>query len=811
MRDQAFPEGLQPAFRLRIKKQLYDSALRAYEGQKFEESLTVIRKALQESMEKPARETEPSVRDGAVLVARNLQQLRRYDECREWLQGAETEGLLPEGDPDGVLIELWIKWSEGRYQEIVREAELYIEFYSGRLHPLLAEFLFIRGNTYLKLGLLEASLADCGAAYAFFRILKKREEQAEVSNVLGIITFQQSRYMDSLQWLHESLEINEDLGLTRRSGDNHLNIGLAHYKIGEYEQARQYLDLAVQANEEIDSPNLLCRAKIALGHVDRLMRDFTSARSNLMAAYTHATQRHLAREECLALEFLGDVFRDEDKPHEARRYYARGMAVAQRIAPEGDLVMELLRRDGESLELMDRPAEASPLLERARRMAARQGDRFEEGVILRCLAAAAAKLKNWKQARDYIESSVAFLEGIHARHEQAVAHLWAARFFEIRAANRRRKTLPAGWLEEAVQHAVSAQRLFRALGVEHWIQEAERIVSSLAWLHLNEIGASNKARGVISSSEAEVTGNVVAVSAAMRTILQQADTYAGFDEPVLVTGETGTGKELIARRIHQLSERRQGVFVAVNCAAIPATLFEREFFGHRKGAYTGAEDDRPGFVAQAHGGTLFLDEVGELPLELQPKLLRLLHDGTFSRLGDPEELSADVRLVAATNAQLDGLVSEGRFRQDLNFRLKVLEINLTPLRERRDDILPLLQHYLCHVTGHQATVWHYFNNESVQALRRYAWPGNVREVIMVARRAHISLQSTGQTHVQLGSGPEALVLTGPARSGDNDEITRRRVLVTLEETGGNKAEAARQLGVSRQTLYRWLQRYGIPA
>jgi len=811
MHNQAYPEGLLPAFRLKLRKEQYESAQQLYEEQRFTESLAILKKALLNPVDIAAAGGEPSVRDGAILVAWNLHQLRQYEECREWLRRSFTEGLLPETDPEAVLIELWIMWSEGRYQEIIEEANPHIERYSGRLHPLLAEFLFIRGNTLLKLGQLKASLEDCGAAYAFFRVLKKRKEQAEVCNVLGVIAFQQSKYEDSLIWLHESLEINEELKLTRRIGDNYLNIGLANYKKGDYEGAQQYLAMAVQAHHEVESPNLLCRAKIALGNVYRLVCDFTTARSNLMAAYTIATQRHLAREECLALEFLGDVLRDEGKPREARRYYARGLAIAQRIAPEGDLVMELLRRDGECLELMDRPSEALPLLERARRMAAHQGDRFEEGVILRCMAAAAAKLKDWKKAHSSIETALAFLEGIHARHELAMAHLWAARFLEARTKTGRKKSLPNSLLEEALQHAISAQQLFRGLGVPTWLEAADQVFSSLAWLHLQQVGAQDKARGIISSAEAKINGDVVAVSSQMRGAIQRADTYAGFDEPVLVTGATGTGKELIARRIHQHSARSGKPFVAVNCPAIPATLFEREFFGHRQGAYTGAENDRPGFVAQADGGTLFLDEVGELPLELQPKLLRLLQEATYTRLGDPEEFSADIRLVAATNSNLDQLVTEKRFRQDLNFRLKVLEINLAPLSERRDDILPLLQHYLSRISGQPATVWHYFGNDSIQALRRYSWPGNVREVIMVAQRAHISLQSEGRTFVQLGAGPEAIILTGPSHNGDTDDITRRRVIQKLEETGGNKAEAARHLGVSRQTLYRWLKRYGIPA
>ena len=195
----------------------------------------------------------------------------------------------------------------------------------------------------------------------------------------------------------------------------------------------------------------------------------------------------------------------------------------------------------------------------------------------------------------------------------------------------------------------------------------------------------------------------------MTRVLQLCDHYAVSDEPVLVTGETGTGKDLVCRRLHARSRRWAKPFVAVNCAAIPANLFERELFGNARGAYTGASTTGEGWIDQATGGTLFLDEIGELETPMQAKLLRLLDQGDFFRVGDPHVRRADVRIVAATNADLSACVAQGRFRADLRYRLIGLEIVIPPLRKRRRDIIPLLQHFLTQLVGHDADITDYLS------------------------------------------------------------------------------------------------------
>ncbi len=819
MPDQAHPEGPRAACGSRDTSRLLEAAREGFRRHRFAETLALTGKALQQTGEDrplPAA----TARELAVLGAWSLQGLRRFEDCRRWLERAEAQGWLRSGDPEAALIGLWMRWSAGEYREVVAAADRYLQRSGPRLDYLTAEYMLLRGIARSRLGELDGATDDCESARSLYLILGQEERRAEACNVLGTIDLQRSRYERALRWLRESLRINESLGLQRRLGDNCLNIGIACYKRGEYEKSRLSLQRALEAAPERSNPSLRCRILLALGNVQRLRGERAAARRDLGLAYELATRQRMAREESLALEFLGDVQRDEGRAEDALRWYARARAIADRISPEGDLVAELMRREGECLAMLGRVADSGTVLERARDLAGRLGERFEEGAALRALAALEAE--DAERSAELLARAIELFEEIEASHELALTHLQAARLAESRAAARDGAGGPE--VERALRQALLAERLFRRLGAEEGRRQADELIGRLAGRHLERVGSAQAAglpggeprighpaalrharRGGGAGTGRRRDDGFVAASARIRSVLQQADAFAAFDEAVLVRGETGTGKDLLARRIHENSPRREGPFVAVNCAAVPAALFEREFFGNRRGAYTGAEADTPGYVAQAEGGTLFLDEIGELPWELQAKLLRLLQDGTYTRLGDPAEYRADVRLVAATNADLDALVAERRFRQDLHFRLKMLELVLPPLRERREDVLPLLRHFLRHY-GAAGGPADYFDRRSLRLLRRYGWPGNVREVQMVARRAHIGLASEGRVRIELESGGRTLLLTGPERAAGDPDAADRRLAEALDDTGGNKAEAARLLGVSRQTVYRWLRR-----
>ena len=310
------------------------------------------------------------------------------------------------------------------------------------------------------------------------------------------------------------------------------------------------------------------------------------------------------------------------------------------------------------------------------------------------------------------------------------------------------------------------------------------------------------------SADKQLPPTVVSRSPLMQAVFRDASLVAASESRVLLTGESGVGKEVLADVIHAWSGRAGGPLVKVNCAAIPETLLESELFGHERGAFTGATAQRIGRFEQAARGTIFLDEIGEMSPKLQAKLLRVTQDGRFQRLGANAEIHTDARILAASNRNLEEEVKAGRFREDLYYRLNVVELSVPPLRERPEDILPLANHFIAQFSKGKAR----FSSAVNECLERYAWPGNVRELRNAMERA--SLLSHGELilpdHLpnKLRAAPDASALTVAVPAGAQlEDVERQTILQTLRKHGFSRTETAKALGISRRALIYKLQRY----
>jgi formate hydrogenlyase transcriptional activator len=381
----------------------------------------------------------------------------------------------------------------------------------------------------------------------------------------------------------------------------------------------------------------------------------------------------------------------------------------------------------------------------------------------------------------------------------------------LTTARRRLGTLTFGSTRPGAFGARDAESLRRAAGLV-----AIAVENILAFEEIAELKEKREQEKVYLEEEIcseHDCPDIVGESAALRQVLADVRTVAPTDAAVLIRGETGTGKELIARALHQLSARRERAFIKLNCAAIPTGLLESELFGHEKGAFTGAIAEKVGRFELADGGTLFLDEVGDIPLELQPKLLRVLQDQEFERLGSTRTRRVNVRLVAATNRDLPRMMADGRFRSDLYYRLNVFPVVLPPLRERRDDIPRLARHLVQRFARRLGKCIEVIRTESLDALVRYDWPGNIRELENVIERAVI-----------LSPGPDLSIpqgyLQAPAGQGQQPtgaavaltDVEREHILGVLQEVNwvlGGPDGAAARLGLNRSTLRAKMRKLGI--
>ncbi len=325
----------------------------------------------------------------------------------------------------------------------------------------------------------------------------------------------------------------------------------------------------------------------------------------------------------------------------------------------------------------------------------------------------------------------------------------------------------------------------------------------------NEVDKLRKAKQMLEEQISQPFRDIIGQSSALKEVFALIDKVAKTDANVLILGENGTGKELVARAIHQKSLRKDASFVAVDMGAITETLFESELFGHKKGSFTDAREDRPGRFELANGGTLFLDEIGNLSMSLQSKLLTALQSRKITRVGSNQSIDVDIRLVCATNMPLHQMVAEGKFRQDLLYRINTVEINIPPLCERIDDIPMLANHFLNYYSKKYRKEVISISSEALNKLKKYPWPGNVRELQHAIERAVIMADSPTLQESDFLFSRKGYESNSNADSLNLDEVEKAAVVKAIQLHSGNISKAAEELGLTRASLYRRMEKYGL--
>jgi DNA-binding NtrC family response regulator/Tfp pilus assembly protein PilF len=630
-------------------------------------------------------------------------------------------------------------------------------------------------------------------ALALFRRLGDDSNSAYVRNNLGLIHKNLCEWDAAIACLTTALEQHRNVGRFPATGSTLMNLGIVYQKSGDWERALECYSQVEQIFIQLADSRGLAHVSIAMGNIARLRRNFESAESLLATALGRARAHGAEREEALALEFLGELDFDRDRPEAALGRYQEALVLGERLAPEGDLVVEIERRRADALAVLGRLDDAARACERSRRLARQTDDRLEYALTHRVSGVLALAAGRRSEAVQSFTTAVHLLGECRERFELGRTLLQLAR--------------ATSDPREARRHLYRASVLFAELSAQYWLDQADQELDHLATAQPT----------LAPSGPASLLGrrhrapSLVACSNAMQRVETLACRAAGTELSVLITGETGTGKELIARTIHGLSSRVARPFLAVNCGALRADLALSQLFGHRKGAFTGAHAEGVGLVEAAHGGTLFLDEAGELPHDVQVTLLRFLECGEYLRLGETKVRRADVRLIAATNRELRGGEGERLFRRDLLFRLNEIEIRVPALRERTDDIVPLARHFLAFYGGIDGPR---LSMEAEAVLRSYGWPGNVRELENVMKRVAALHAGDGivdsASLLPFLSHPEpesALRAERPALAGA--EVERQAIFSAFQQAHGNKSRVAELLGVSRKTLYARIKRLHI--
>ncbi|MBD3404392.1 tetratricopeptide repeat protein [candidate division GN15 bacterium] len=657
---------------------------------------------------------------------------------------------------------------------------------------LLAEVFMTIGAILRDMGEFKEAERAFRDAESIFRRNDCPEGQSRALNQLAGLFFRQNDYRNSLTVLMDAVEIARRLNDKKKLAFMMGNIGRICTFTGDFTDAIKHLQINIELSRELHDQLECARAELSLAYVYIQQSQFDSAEAALNRAYPMIVNENSRRDEICYLTYLGELYYRSGRLDEAGEVLNRAVTIARADGAESPSLGRALRHLAELALRRQDVRQAERHAAAALVIMDKAGDTVEVGALWKIRAQVADTRGQKRQATDAFRKSIELLDSSGVRWEKVEAMVAAglSESFD----SRQRMT----WLfraEEFYAHTRNTKML-------------DRVARAINRLDSRPADSGGHADSVTTTATAEYHTNCEEIN----RFKAQLAMLSRSDLPVLLSGETGVGKDHMARYYHSLV-RPDGPFVAINCASVPEGLLESELFGYRKGAFTGADGNKDGLFLRANGGVLFLDEIGDMPLTLQAKLLGVLERRTLIPLGGTTEVELDIKLVAATNQDLEAMVDDGTFRRDLYYRLSGISFTIPPLRERREDIGMLVESFMRKrgLLGDSESV----PAELLRSFLAYDWPGNVRELDNKVRRLEVMAELVNDgdlselTHAVFGGETATMSHENATLFERVEQFERELLLEALSAARGNKSEAARLLGIHEATVRTKLKRYNI--
>jgi len=790
------------AGRLRALQALTDLYL---DADSYETAKDCIEEVLARSAELQLSEEERGVllyKLGRALraMARLPEAAKRTEEARRALRSSGAREYLGSVE----LLSAEIALAAGRYDDCLRHCMValpLIESFGGEQQK--AKALRIAGLARYRLGDMAGCRRDFEDSLEICRRIGDTDGIGKSYSNLGLLFTCRGEWGRARECLAQALEIAAASGNTVQIAIRSYNLGCLERRSGRWDLAETYLSKSLDLFRNVQHPAGVSWALSELGLLYAQRGGMDQAERYLMAARDYVRGMGLYREEYFAVVALARVLLEAGRPKEALELVEEAVRATRSKAPEGDLACEAGTVYAECLAAAGRAEEAEEEAKAAVALASKLAGRYEEGAAYRALGL----VSRGDEAVRAFEKSVETLRELGDDYELAVALAAYGRFLSGRPSSGRDARKARTLLLEA--HAV-----FERLGAARWAAALEGELAKLEkreGLFVRRKSEPDAGSDLGELEEVRKELESLGFVTRNRRILEQVARWGRSRARILIQGETGTGKELIARIIHRLSERKSKPYVVVDCAGLSESLAESELFGHVRGAFTNAITDRAGLFEEADGGTIFLDEVGELTPAIQAKLLRVLQEGEVRRVGSSVPRRVDVRVIAATNRDLEAAVRKGEFRRDLYYRLKGATITLPPLRERPEDIPPLVEHFV-RLAEERTGRTYFMSQELLEELSSRRWDGNVRElrteVELLVESSEDGFLDVSRLPRRCGGGSSGE--DGSAECASGRDSVAERTLWALRKHGGNKTLAAKELGITRQALHKRLRKLARP-